>query len=110
LVAQNLKLPQTRDQVQRLAELHDGGIKLDEHRRRLSTELRITVTGMPQPIQAFRDSTAGDAGSPNNHNLLDMLVSAALDALTRATQRRRRARTHQRQGPEHDETHDSPAT
>jgi hypothetical protein len=62
LIAQNLDLPLAHEQLVRTAA--EFGVTVDklvEGRRRFSTKLKVTVSGAPSDIKAFRKSVSPSA-------------------------------------------------
>jgi hypothetical protein len=62
LIAQNIDLPVAHEQIVRAAA--EFGVTVDklvEGRRRFSAKLKVTVSGAPSDIKAFRKSVSGSA-------------------------------------------------
>jgi hypothetical protein len=82
LVAQNFNVPDAREAIRREGEIQGIRVeKLEEVRRRFSTELIVTVTGEEVQIQHFRKSLRGSGpGTTPIDNIAGSLIDAGIDA------------------------------
>ena len=98
LVALNGDVPVVVETIERTAHMLELSVDAIEQRPgQLSTEIRVTLTGLGSRIDDFRFETEGDGvGSGSPGGLVDQLLGDLIGAGLKRWRRRRRARARAR--------------
>jgi hypothetical protein len=87
-------LPLTRRWLGAWAIAHDLKVlRFEEHRKRLSTDLKVTVAGHPADIREFHDDVRGDAWTADSDgDPIDWIITPIVVGGLRAAKRKWQAR------------------
>jgi hypothetical protein len=89
-LAQTTNLSTARESVDNIARILDLHVeRVEERPRRLSREIKVTVTGAPKNVAEFRTQMAAlTYRPPGVHTPLDPILNDVIDVLRRRRRRR----------------------